>query len=104
MSVPKIGTTGYIVGYDGQLPGGEVPKGKWVFARDGMQAVPIIHATREEALAELGDQETVMGISITGVKKFVLSVHHIKVRWLPIVEGHRGYAKYPEPARQDVAA
>lgn len=104
MSTVKIGTTGYIVGYDGQLPGGEVPKGKWVFPGDGMNATPVIHATREEALAEKGNQETVVGIGLMGVKTFVLSVHHIKVRWFPIVEGHRGYSKCPEPAVQDIAA
>jgi hypothetical protein len=104
MSVLKLGTTGYIVGYDGQTPGGEVPRGKWVFPRDGAGATPIVHATREEALAELGDDTTVVGIGITGVKRYVLAVHYVKVRWLPLFEGHRGYAKIAEPAERSAAA
>ena len=103
MGVLKLGTKGYIVGYDGQVPGGDVPKGKWVFARDGMSATPIIHSTYKEALDELGDQETVAAVGLTGVKRYTLAVHHIKVRWLPIVEGHRGYAKTFEVISQDVA-
>lgn len=92
---PKYGTVAYIVGYDGQEVGGSVPSGRWVLPIDGIQGHAELFDTEEgaaQALSSLPSQ-TKRTITLGGTKELVLAVHKIKVRRLPINDGHIGYAK-----------
>jgi hypothetical protein len=99
----KYGTVGYIVGYDGQIVGGDVPKGKWVLPIGGINVTAEFHSTEAEALAELGDRTEYQQMSLGGMKSYVLKVHEIKLKWFPFAEGHIGYRKLQD-ARKLVAA
>jgi hypothetical protein len=89
----KYNTVGYIVGYDGQVIGGAVPRGKWVLPVGGINAVADFFESREDAVAALGDRTEYQQLSLSGVKRYVLKVHEVKLKWFPFAEGHIGYRK-----------
>jgi len=89
----KYGTIGYIVGYDGQLVDGEVPKGKYVLPPGGFNAQANFHLNKDDAVAELGDRTTHKDGLLGGVRTYVLKVHKVKLSWFPFAEGHNGYKK-----------
>lgn len=89
----KYGTIGYIVGYDGQKPGGEVPKGSYVFPEGGINGVGVVYDNEVDALSALGTRTTYTEASLVGQKVYVLKVHKIKVSWFPFAAQHIGYRK-----------
>jgi hypothetical protein len=62
---------------------------------EGIQGPAEVFETQEEAELALGSlpSRTKQSFTLGGMKDLVVSVHHIKVKWLPINEGHIGYAK-----------
>lgn len=94
--IPERGTVGYIVGYDGSRPGAKPKARGWVVPADGMNAIPRIHETLEAAEGELGGQR--VGTGLMGRDSMVLRVFHVRVRWNPLFEGHRGYYATTEDA------
>ena len=89
----KLGSIGYIVGYDGQLPGGETPKGSYVLPVGGVTEVAEFHTDEESAVAELAGRTTLEQRSIGGIKTYVLKVHKVRLSWFPFAAEHVGYRK-----------
>jgi len=99
-NLPKFGTKGYIVGYDGQEVGGDIPRGRWVLPVEGIQGHAKVHSSFDSAMEELKSLPfaTKKSMTLGGLKELTIAVHEIKVKWLPINEGHIGYAK-TEPVK-----
>jgi len=89
----KLGSIGYIVGYDGQIPGGDVPKGSFVLPIGGTTEVATFHDDEQSALSELGGRTTLEQRSLGGMKTYVLKVHKVKLSWFPFAAEHIGYRK-----------
>jgi hypothetical protein len=89
----KYGTVGYIVGYDGQLVGGDVPKGKWVLPVGGMTAKAKVFNTEDNANAALGGRTTYVEATLAGKKTYVLKVHKVKASFFPFFADKTGYKK-----------
>ena len=85
----KIGTIGFIVGFDGETADGKKARGKLVLPDGGMGASATVHETAEMADRELGGRR---GYSDRG-RSYILKVHHVTVVWVPFMGGSRGYKR-----------
>lgn len=87
--LPKIGSTGYIVGFDGETIDGKKPRGKLVLPDGGMGAIARVHETPESAAIELSGRRAYSDMG----KSYVLKVYKVKVLWVPFMGGGRGYKR-----------
>lgn len=93
---PKVGTTGFIVGYDGSKPGKKPRRRGWVVPAEGLGEVPRIYDNADSAEAALGGQR--VGTGLMGGDRVVLRVFHVRVRFNLLFDGHVGYYSTREDA------